>query len=319
MAARPAPIVAFAGEPSQRDAYRAGLTREAKAVGLALDLEMDASAVEPARVDYLIFADCGVVTDFAPFTRLKAILNLWAGVEQLMRREPPAEVPVVRMVEEGLTLGMIDYVSAHVLRHHVDVDRYIAAAPIAEWEKDYPPLARNRKVGILGLGALGSACARVLMQIGFRVCGWARSPKSLPGVACHHGAEGLQAVLEASEILVLLLPHTDATYRLIDADALARMPPGACIVNAGRGALIDHEALLCALDSGHIRHATMDVFDQEPLPPDHPYWRHPRATVTPHIASVTRPETASRALVESIRRAEAGEPFVNVVDRARGY
>jgi len=313
------PIVAFAGLPGQREAYRAHLEAAAAEAGLAMQLHMDPDEVAPETVDYLIFGDFGVVTDFTPFTRLRAILNLWAGVEALLRRDPPEHVPLVRMVEDGLTLGMIDYVSGHVLRHHLDIDRYIGAEPIADWEASYPPLARNRTVAILGMGALGTACAGALVGHGFRVLGWSRSPREVAGVDCRHGRETLGGVLDEAEILVLLLPHTPETERLIDAGALSRLPEGACLINAGRGALIDHDALLTALGEGRLRHATMDVFNKEPLPPEHPYWRHPRVTVTPHIASVTRPETAAKALIASIARDRAGKPLLHVVDRARGY
>jgi len=313
------PLVLYAGAPDQTAAYARHLHAALAAEGVEARLETEPARVAPETVDYLVFAGAGPVTDFAPFTRLRAILSLWAGVERLLTMDLPAGVPVVRMIEPGLTLGMIDYVAGHVLRHHLDIDRYIGAAPIAEWEADYPPLARDRRVGVLGLGALGRPVAEALARHGFAVDGWATRPRDIPGVACHAGEAGLDVVLARSEILVLLLPLTPATERLIDTGALARMPRGACLVNAGRGRLIDHAALLDALDRGHVAHATMDVFDEEPLPPDHPYWHHPRATVTPHIASVTRPETASAAIAANIARDLAGEPLVGVVDPARGY
>lgn len=313
------PTVLYAGKPEQREAYARALTAEAEKAGVAIRLVLDPDAVAREEVDYLVMAPSGPVREFAGFTRLKGILNLWAGVEALLALDPPENVPLVRMVEDGLTLGMVDYVVGHVCRHHLDIDRYIGAQPIAEWETDFPPLARDRRVGILGLGALGHACASALAGLGFCVSGWSRSPKSLAGIACHDGPHGLEHVLSESEILVLLLPLTDETRRLINADRIAQMPVEACLINAGRGQLIDHDALLCALDRGHLRHATMDVFDVEPLPPEHPYWAHPRVTVTPHIASVTRPETASAALIAQIARRERGEPFIHVVDRARGY
>ncbi len=315
----PEPLVVFAGKPEQRAAYERHIRAAMEDRGVALRLVMDPGEADPAEVDYLIFAANGPVTDFAPYTRLTAILNLWAGVEAVLALEPPRAVPLCRMVEPGLTLGMVDYVVGHATRHHLDIDRYIATAPIAEWEATYPPLARDRTVAVLGLGELGAACARALAGLGFRTLGWARSEKAIPGVDCRHGPAGLEATLAAAEILVLLLPHTPETERLIGAEALARMPEGACLINAGRGPLIDHGALLAALDAGRIRHATMDVFDEEPLPADHPYWAHPRVTVTPHIASVTRPETASAALVENIARHEAGGALLGVVDRDRGY
>lgn len=313
------PIVVFAGAANQRDAYQTHLTKAAAAAGIEIDLHMEPESVDPTTVDFLVYANSGPVTDFTPFSKLKGILNLWAGVETVLKRDPPEHVPLVRMVEDGLTLGMIDYVTGHVLRHHLDVDRYIHTSPIEEWETDFPPLARDRTVGVLGLGALGGTCAERLAQHGFRVIGWSRSAKSIPGVDCRTGDTGLDETVAMAEILVLLLPLTDETCRILNARRIALMPLDACLVNAARGQLIDHHALLEALSAGLLRHATMDVFDTEPLPPDDPYWTHPRVTVTPHIASVTRVETASQSIVAQIARHLRGELFLHVVDRARGY
>lgn len=314
-----APLVVYAGKPSERAAYETSLTRAAEAEGVGMLLCMDPADADPAEVDYLIITGSGPVRDFAPYTRLKALLSLWAGVEDILRLPLPHGVPLVRMVEEGLTLGMIDYVVGHVMRHHLDIDRFIGAGPSGEWGTGAPPLARERHVGVLGLGALGSVCAGRLAANGFRVTGWSRTEKRVPGVRCLAGEGGLGRTLSDSEILVLLLPLTADTSRILDARRIGMLPDGACVVNAGRGPLIDHEALLAALDAGRLRHATMDVFDVEPLPPEHRYWTHPRVTVTPHIASVTRPETASLSLVRQIARGERGEPFTHVVDRAHGY
>lgn len=313
------PVVVFAGKPADRPAYRHHLTRAANATGLKMHLVMDPADVAPADVDYLILAPSGPVRDFAPYGRLKAILNLWAGVEQALELPLPEDVPLVRMVEEGLSLGMVDYVTGHVLRHHLGLDRYIHNTTPLPWEVDAPPLARQRRVSVLGLGTLGALCATRLVACGFDVRGWSRTPRQIEGVACHAGPEGFPAALEGAEILVLLLPQTPTTVGLIDAAALARLAPGAAIVNAGRGPLIDDAALLSALDTGHLGHATLDVFDVEPLPDDHPFWTHPNVTVTPHIASITRADTAADALVAQIRRGESGKPFLHVVERARGY
>jgi len=174
-------------------------------------------------------------------------------------------------------------------------------------------------VTVLGLGALGQACARMLVQLGFPVTGWSRRPKDIPGITCLSGDDGLEQALRAADILVLLLPLTDETENLLDTLTLALLPEGAMIVNPGRGPLIDDDALMTALDRGHVAHATLDVFRQEPLPRDHPFWAHPQVTVTPHIASETRPETAAQVIAENIRRGEAGEPFLHLVDRAKGY
>ncbi|MEM8791164.1 MAG: glyoxylate/hydroxypyruvate reductase A [Pseudomonadota bacterium] len=313
------PVVLFSGNPEKRSLYAPELTRAADEEGLSATIHMDPSDVAPEAVDYLIFDGDGPVKDFAPYTKLKAILNLWAGVEAVMRCDPPENLPVVRMVEAGLSEGMRDYVVGHVLRHHLDIDRYIGAEPIAEWELTFPPLARDRTVGVLGLGVLGADCAAHLARHGFETLGWSRSAKRVEGVRCLSGAEGLDQIIAESEILALLLPHTPETRRVLNAERIAKMPDGACLVNAGRGALIDHDALLAALDAGKIRHATMDVFDVEPLPPDHPYWAYPRVTVTPHIASVTRPATASDSIMRQIARGEAGKSFENTVDRTLGY
>jgi glyoxylate/hydroxypyruvate reductase A len=174
-------------------------------------------------------------------------------------------------------------------------------------------------VTVLGLGELGSACARTLASLNFPVTGWSRTPRDIPGITCLSGEDGLARALSTARILILLLPRTPATENLIDARRLALLPRGAVILNPGRGALIDDGALLAALDDGRVGHATLDVFRQEPLPPDHPFWAHPRVTVTPHIAADTRPGSASRVIAANIRRAEAGEPLLHRVDRARGY
>lgn len=313
------PVVAYAGTAEKRAGYAHHLAAEAAKAGIEIDLKLDPATTDPATVDYLVYAQNGPVQDFRPYTKMKAILNLWAGVEAVLALNPPKDVPLVRMVEEGLTLGMIDYVVGHTMRHHLDVDQYIDCSPIEEWEVTYPPLARDRTVGVLGIGALGGACAERLAMNGFRVIGWSRSAKDIPGVECRHGDQALDETIAESEILVLLLPHTAETYRILNARRIAQMPLDACLINAGRGQLIDHVALLESLNAGLLRHATMDVYDVEPLPVNDPYWTHPRVTVTPHIASVTRPETSSKALIQQIARHLRGEPFLHVVDRARGY
>jgi glyoxylate/hydroxypyruvate reductase len=172
---------------------------------------------------------------------------------------------------------------------------------------------------MLGLGALGAACAGALAVLGFPVLGWSRRPKQVPAVACHHGEDGLAAVLGRAQIVVTLLPATPETENLLDARRLALLPMGATLINPGRGTLIDDAALLAALDSGRIGRATLDVFRTEPLPADHPFWAHPRVTVTPHIAAETRPESAARVVAENLRRLVAGEPILHPVDRSAGY
>lgn len=282
--------------------------------GVDFHLAKDLPAEE---VEYIVYAPNGGVSDFTPFTRLKAVLSLWAGVEKIVGNET-LQVPLARMVDHGLTEGMTEWVTGHVLRHHLGMDAQIIN-PKQEWVFAPAPLARDRKVTILGLGALGEAAAHALTALNFQVSGWSRSPKQIADVTCHHGDAGLVEALSGAEIVVLLLPDTLATENTLNAETLALLAKGACIINPGRGPLIDDDALLAALDSGHIGHATLDVFRIEPLPADHPYWPHSKVTVTPHIASETRPTTAAQVICENIRRGEAGEPFLHLVDRSLGY
>jgi len=272
---------------------------------------------DPAAVDYIIYAPSAALQDFTPFTRCKAVLSLWAGVERIVGNSTLTQ-PLCRMVDDGLTEGMVEWVVGHTLRHHLGMDRHIIN-PGHVWDPTCPPLARERPVAMLGMGALGTACARPLAALNFPVTGWSRSPKEVAGIRCLHGEAGLEAALRGAAIVVLLLPKTPETENLLDARRLGWLPKGAVILNPGRGPLIDDAALLTALDAGQVGHATLDVFRVEPLPQDHPYWAHPRVTVTPHIAADTRATGASQVLVENIRRGEAGVPFLHRVDRGLGY
>jgi glyoxylate/hydroxypyruvate reductase len=283
-----------------------------------VEADVSPECPDPAKVDYIIYAPNGGLSDFAPFTRCKAVLSLWAGVERIVAN-PTLTQPLCRMVDPGLTEGMVEYVTGHTLRHHLGTDAHILGQN-GVWRNNVrPPIARERPVAVLGLGELGRAVAEALVRLNFPVTGWSRSPKSVPGVTCHSGDDGLEAVLRQAQILILLLPLTDDTRDLLNSRRLAMLPEGAFIINPGRGPLIDDEALLAALDAGRVAHATLDVFLVEPLPPDHRYWSDPRVTVTPHIAADTRAITATRVIAENIRRGEAGEPFLHRVDRDRGY
>ena len=305
--------VLYAGHPSKWPEYRSALTNAFAAAGLTAELSDDFPAAE---VDYIVYAPNGPVRDFAPYTRAKAVLSLWAGVEKIVGN-PTLTQPLTRMVDRGLAEGMTEWVTGQVLRHHLGLDRVITGG--LGWAPQVPPLARDRTVGILGLGELGRASAEALARLNFNVHGYSRSPKSVPGVTCHSGPGGLSDVLSVSEILVLLLPNTPETENILNAETLALLPKGAVIINPGRGALIDDDALLAALDNGHIAHATLDVFRIEPLPPEHPYWTHPKVTVSPHVAAETRAETAAEVIAENIRRSKAGEPLLYLVDREAGY
>lgn len=307
--------ILYAGNADDWPAYAAALPPLLAARGIDAAFGQD---FRPEEVDIIIYAPDGPVQDFTPYTNMRAVLSLWAGVERIVGN-PSLRVPLARMVDEGLSMGMRDYVCGHVLRHHLGMDRHIHGQDGIWRNTVFPPLARQRRVGMLGLGALGAACGQALARLDFQVSGWSRSQKDIAGIACLSGNAGLRALLSESEILVLLLPYTEATHHILNAETLALLPPGAVIINPGRGGLIDEDALLVALNQGQIGHATLDVFQTEPLPPAHPFWAHERVTVTPHIAASSRAETCAEVLAENIARLQAGAALLYQVDRAAGY
>lgn len=306
--------VLFSARPELWPVYEPLLAKGLSEAGLDFCLGTEFA---PDQVDYVVYAPNGGLMDFTPYTRLKAVLSLWAGVEQIAGNAT-LTVPLARMVDHGLTQGMTEWVVGHVLRYHLGMDHHITVQD-GVWTPDAPPLASERQVCVLGLGALGEAAARALAALNFHVTGWSRTSKDIPGVTCLYGEDGLLTALSQAEIVVLLLPDTPATENTLNSKTLALLPKGACIINPGRGPLIDDNALLDALNTGQVGHATLDVFRVEPLPSDHPYWAHPNVTVTPHIASETRPVTAAQVICENIRRGEDGEPFLHLVDRTLGY
>ncbi|WP_127112718.1 2-hydroxyacid dehydrogenase [Shimia sediminis] len=306
--------VLFAARSERWGTYEAPLKAAFEEYGLDVDLRTDFA---PDEVDYIVYAPNSDVQDFTPYTRCKAVLNLWAGVEGIVGNQTLTQ-PLARMVDYGLTQGMVEWVTGHVLRYHLGMDLHIHGQD-GEWRTYVPPLAEDRRVTILGLGELGTACGSALTTLGFPVTGWSRSQKEITGITCFSGPDGLSQALDRADILVLLLPKTPATENTLNAETLALLPDGAVVINPGRGQLIDDDALLAALDDGPVQHATLDVFRVEPLPADHPFWHHPRVTVTPHIASETRPASASRVIAENISRSEAGDPLLHLVNRDAGY
>lgn len=283
-----------------------------------LDVTLTREVADPAMVDYMVYAPAKDDDDLSAFTNVKLIQSLWAGPDKLLAN-PTLTQPLARMVDPGMTQGMVDYVMGHVLYHHLHTQDF-ASAPRGEWRWDWgPPLSSDRVVGFLGIGELGSACARAARQFGFQVLGWSRSAKSGLPFPTFHGSDGLHDVLAQSDILVTLLPRTPATEHVLNADTLARAKRGVAIINPGRGELIDESALLDALSTGQVRAATLDVFAQEPLPAAHPFWDHPRVLVTPHVASETRIDTACEVVADNIARVERGEAPLHLVDRALNY
>lgn len=309
--------ILFSAPDDDWNDYREVLPETLRAVGIDATVTREADA---ADVDYIVYAPNDTLTDFAPFTRTKAVLSLWAGVEKIVTN-PSLTQPLCRMVDDGLALGMRDYVVGHVMRAHLGADRYTrATAP--HWDKHVPPLARDRKVAVLGLGELGATCAEALASLGFDVHGWSRRAKpadAFPTLSCHHGEDGLTEALAGADVVVTLLPDTCQTHSILNADRLSALSYGAAVINPGRGVLIDDEALIAAIKCGQVGSATLDVFRVEPLPDDHPFWSVPQITITPHIAAATRPDTASAVIAENIKRGETGQDFLHRVDRTAGY
>jgi glyoxylate/hydroxypyruvate reductase A len=256
----------------------------------------------------------------ATLPKLKMIFGLGAGIDHLLKDPAlPRHVPIVRLVDPYMTDAMSEFVALSVLRlHRQDLD-YLAQQRAGRWEEREQKNAAERPVGILGFGTLGQDAGSKLKALGFDVAGWSRGGKSVPGFATFAGAGGLDAFLGRTEILVCLLPLTPETTGILNARTFARMPRGASIVNAGRGGHLVEEDLIPALDSGQLSGAALDVFREEPLPPEHPFWRHPRILVTPHIAAETHPPTAAPIIRDAIRQCEAGQPIANTVDLSRGY
>ncbi len=255
----------------------------------------------------------------AGLPNLGVVLSLAAGVDALLRDPTLPDLPLCRMVDPALTVSMSEFVLLQVLKYHRQLDIYAEQQRRGEWELYLALPASERRVGILGLGVLGQDASSTLARQGFKVSGWSRSPKSIEGVTCFAGEAQLDAFLGELDILVCLLPLTAETDSILSADLFARLPRGARLINVARGQHLVEQDLIDALDMGQLAHATLDVMRVEPLPRDHPFWRHPRIDLTPHAASYSLPESGVEVVIQNIRRFEAGQPLLHVVDRGRGY
>ena len=261
----------------------------------------------------------------AGLPNLKLILSMGAGVDALLRDTTlPGSIPIVRVNDPDLTGRMTEYVVLHVLMHHRQQRRIDANQKLKVWDSFETHAAPAMSIGIMGLGVMGRDSAEKLKSLGFRVAGWSRTRKDIPGVECFAGESEFDAFLARTDILVSLLPTTVETEGIINRTTIAKLsrkgPFGAPIViNAGRGRQQVAEDILAALDAGELHAATLDVFTEEPLPPDSPIWNHPRVTVTPHCAADSDPETICAYMVRQIERHQRGEPLLNLVDRTRGY
>ena len=251
---------------------------------------------------------------------LKAIFNLGAGVDAILKQAAlPPDLPLIRIDDGAMAIQMAEYVTYGVLHYFRQFDRYAQQARSGHWQPLAPRDKTEFKIGILGLGVLGLRIAEALTHFGFPVQGWSRSPKQLPDVETHHGADGLKQLLATSNVLVCILPLTDETRGLLDRDALKQLPPRSYVINVGRGAHVVQHDLLALIREGHLAGAMLDVFDNEPLPPQHAFWKEPHITITPHISAITVLAETARQIHQKITALERGESVAGVVDRSRGY
>jgi glyoxylate/hydroxypyruvate reductase A len=256
---------------------------------------------------------------FARFRNLKLLVNLGAGVDQLVGRDDLPNVPITRVSDPDMGRMMASYVLFAVLRYARDIPAFERAQRERRWHYLHPRVPASIRVGVLGLGELGSYAALELARQGFDVRGWSRSAKQLDNVTCVNGMDNLNGFIASSDILVVMLPLTPQTRGLLNAERLALLPKGAGFINVSRGAVVDQQALTAALTRGQIGEATLDVFDREPLPPEDPLWALDNVLITPHMASIAIPASAAQQIADNIQRLSRGEAVLHEIDPARGY
>lgn len=278
----------------------------------------DAARAQADAIDVVLLwrLEPGLV---ARFPALKFIAASAAGVDRIVGPALPEGLPLTRTVDPVQNLQIAQYVCAMVLRQVRQQSLYDAQQRDRVWRRHPIPAPQATTVGLLGLGESGQAVAAALRTLGFGVCGWSRTPRSLDGVQTFDGPAGLARMLPQCTVLVCLLPLTRQTHHVVDAALLQALPRGAYLINVARGGLVDESALADALRSGHLAGAALDVQAREPLPPDDPLWDLPRLLITPHVASLPTPDVVAAQLLENLRRARRGEPLLRTVDRARGY
>lgn len=256
---------------------------------------------------------------YARMPRLRLVHSIAAGVDNILPGAAEAGIPVCRVVDEGLARGMIEYVLWSVLYFHRSFDLALRQQGGRTWLRHPLKEARDRRVGIMGLGHLGRSVADALCHHGYRVSGWARGAHAIEGVQTYAGHAELDDFLASTDILVNLLPLTADTRGILNEDLFMRLPQGAALVGCGRGDHLVVDDLIAVLRRGHLRGAVLDVFPQEPLPADSPLWEMPEVVVTPHMATLALPQAVVQQVTENIRRMRQGQPLLNVVDADRGY
>lgn len=304
--------------------YKADPVRGAEWSRLITDLAPD--------LDFRIWPDIGNASDvkylitWEPpenipqlFPNLQAVFSTGAGVDQFDMSRLPDHIPLVRMIESGIIDGMVEYVTMSVLALHRNLPAYLRAQAQQRWEPALFPPAHRIRVGVLGLGVLGQAVIRNLQHFGYTCMGWSRSGRAVESIPTFGGNAGLKDMLAQTDILVCLLPLTTETQGFLNAKRFGQLPRSASLVHVGRGGHLIEGDLLEALDTGHLAHAIVDVTPQEPLPADNPLWSHPNVWITPHIASITQPETAVQSFIDNVRRIEANQTPHGLVDRSKGY
>lgn len=316
--------IAFIAEQMDSDVWREALS-EAMADSMPeVDFNSD-FYVWPDRPDDLGLVDIALVWYPAAnclntFPNLQAVINLGAGVDAMVADDTyPRHVPLVRMVDPALTRHMTEFIVQRVLTFHRKFHIYDDFQRRREWKEMQQDDTLSKRVGILGMGELGSDAANALVGLGFDVAGWSRTEKQIDGVQSFFGGDALTTFLERTQILVCLLPLTDATRSILNAETFSRLPQGAYVINAARGGHLVEQDLLAALDSGHLAGAALDVFNQEPLAEDSPFWDHPKVLVTPHIASLSSPASAARQIAANIRRIRNGQEPTDQVCLNAGY
>jgi glyoxylate/hydroxypyruvate reductase A len=282
--------------------------------------EAEVSAWQPGApaADYaVVWAPPQQLLDEQP--GLRGLFNIGAGVDALMKLRIPPQTLVVRLDDAGMSVQMAEYVCHAVIRHFRELDAYERDVAAGQWSFRKPRRREDFPVGVMGLGVLGSRVAAALQVFEFPVVGWSRTPKQVPGVRCFAGEEQFDAFLAATRVLVCLVPLTADTEGILNRRTLSKLRPDGYLINVARGGHLVEDDLVAVLDAGHLAGATIDVLRQEPPPADHPFWKHPKITLTPHTSARTLREETIEQIAGKIRAIGRGEPIAGVVDRERGY